>query len=133
MQYWQPWDNPVFKHTMKQSELFKLFFENNLKFNVCIDSDKFQEYTKAIGEYGNFNPKKVNQVLGISARIEKDIIIKIGREYSPVIYIEIFIDKSTNAEELTKKFRQYADKMRCDEFSANNFHDVKIEFRFWWD
>ena len=131
--YFQRPTNPTVKHELTNTELFKLFFENNLMFKVSIDNDQFKPLVKAIGEYNEFNPDRVIRVLLPLIKTDEDIKISIGREFSPVIYLEKYIEKDTNLEEEKQKFDKIGKRLLADEISIDNVQDIKIKVRYWFD
>jgi hypothetical protein len=123
---------------VSKEELFKAFFESNLTFRVEIDKSDLWEYLKQIGEYNQFNPKKVYNNLGFLKN--EDIRIEIGREYSPVIYITSYSKnggltrKSIDGDEkFIKKLEQKARKALADEINTENIKGIKFVTRIWFD
>lgn len=131
--YFQRPTNPIVEHELTNTELFKLFFENNLMFRVSIDRDQFKPLVKTIGKYNEFASDRVIRVLFPLIETDEGIKIEIGREFSPVIYLEKYIERDTNFEKEKQKFDKIGKRLLADEISIDNVQDIKIKVRYWFD
>lgn len=107
-------------------------FENDTHFHQEIKGDLKQhlsEYLGKIGQYNEFNPDKVADTIGKHFSEDK---IKLGREDSPVVYIDKQIGENGDTKDLEKSVNRIGRSMKADGSSVKVVGNV-ARIRFWWD
>jgi hypothetical protein len=99
--------------------------DGNGEFKIlCNDFEDFKKCLKEIGEYNDFNPYVVIKEFEQFPHPDGTRYF-VGREYSPVIYIEL----QTDNELYDQIFSKLAENTKADEY--DNKGDGS--YRFWWD
>lgn len=137
-------------------DVFNAVFPNSLDFRIQLPYSDAIEFIRLIGDYNNFEPGTVIDSLERVDRLiprrsygpgnpnngQRDYHISIGREGSPVIYIERheFSFTSNWLDEPTMKticremeLCGLADESDYTVQELTGFSGRRIEFRFWWD
>lgn len=83
----------------------------------------------SMGQSNEFKPAKVAGTL--EARFGKDTI-KVGRENSPVVYVDKKASDVADVKKLEKEMNRVGRTMKADEVSVVQVGD-KVRIRFWWD
>ncbi len=144
----------------KADSIFDAVWENTFGLRITLEWDIALAFIERIGEYNDFDSKKVLQALQyideIIPRMKygdgnpnnglRDFKISVGREYSPVIYIERFelyrsdFPKNPLTGEMVKRICgimtdvALADESDCEIIDNQDLGMGKsFEFRFWWD
>jgi len=105
-----------------------------LTFDRC-SFHKVGEVVKAIGEYNEFEPEQVSALLhtitiypsNVASQI---IMVTVGREYSPVVYVEV---KQELAEALMKIFRDLKNPPQELSIEKDESPSEYAKVRAWWD
>lgn len=144
------------------NKLFDLSMQHRVEFRPDYSMEKIQEYIKAIGRYNAFEACRVLDMIDKIDSIIPEVYhgennpnngnrlwkIDIGREYSPVIYINIEV-KALGKDRIhpdlqpiiINECKAAARKAAADEISheihemdiGKRYHYKSIELRFWWD
>lgn len=120
---------------MKNSEIVKMGYSDNPKVRVlefrvlCEDLEDFNDCVKAIGEYNDFNSDTVADILEDIFEghdlLPSEIRYSIGREYSPVIYLQVA--SSQLADRICQSLQSNYD-LKFDELNRKG-----NEIRIWFD
>jgi hypothetical protein len=135
--------------------IFDAVFERSLNFRIELPFEQAQAFIGRIDQYNEFNAPRVLEALdridGLIPRKQygpgnpnngqRDYTISIGREGSPVIYLERleFFDKPELDNATMKAICREMELMASADESHYRIRDLscgpgrKIEFRFWWD
>lgn len=148
----------------KAETIFNAVWDNTLDFQVELDWDVAMAFIDLIERYNDFESTKVKHALElIDLSIKRneygpingmpnpnhgrrDIRIKVGRERSPVIYIERYelLRMGTPTHPLTSEKIEYiksvmqevgiADEADCEiqDYTSQGM-GIRYKFRFWWD
>lgn len=146
---------PTTNQTPPADDLFDAVFDQSLNFRIELPFEKAQAFIRRIDRYNEFDASLVLDALeridGLMPRMQygpgnpnnggRDYKISVGREGSPVIYLERWecfdkprLDTATMksiCRELELIARADDSHYHIDEFSL--LPGRKIEFRFWWD
>lgn len=144
-------------HTQTADAMFDAVFERSHQFRIEMPFDQASRFLHRIGQYNEFEAARVLDALErVDALIprkffgegnrnngERAYTLSLGREGSPVLYLELYewgwckgpalsddaIEAICREMELIGK----ADEATCDRqiISCNNGR--KVTFRFWWD
>lgn len=136
--------------------IFDAVFDRSLFFRIELPYDTAIAFVRRIGKYNDF---EAGQVIETLERIDqliprmnggpgnpntgnRDYAISVGREGSPVIYLERF-EYATKAPLADKSMKDICEEMKlwalADEaiFEVEDynpfFNGRKVRFRFWWD
>jgi hypothetical protein len=136
--------------------MFDAVFDQSLNFRIELPYDTAIAFIRRIGTYNNFEAGRVIDALERTDQLiprinhgpgnpnngNRDYKISIGREGSPVIYLERF-EYATKAPLAEKAMKDICEEMKIwaeadeadyevDEFTFRG-PSRKITFRFWWD
>lgn len=142
---------------IRKRDFYKAVFEESLDHKMKLPYEDVLEYVEAIGDYNEFNSYDVKKMLSIIDEIipkayynkdnpnngKRDYDIYIGREGSPVMYIEIMgygytktfddtllvIDRILEIAEHTGK----ADEHDYEVEENPGYNMKKLTIRLWWD
>lgn len=135
--------------------IFDAVFDRSLHFQVELDFDQACRFIRRINQYNDFHWGHVLDALDHIDRLiprrsygpnnpnngQRDYTLKIGREGSPVIYLDRleFFDKEQLSDERIKAICEemeligMADEADASIESAAIPNGRHISFRFWWD
>jgi len=123
---------------MTNTELVKGLMESFIHWKLSFDFCSFprmKEVIAAIGEYNEFEPEQVSDLLQTitvhpSNMAKQIIMVTIGREYSPVVYVEV---KQELAEALVKIFRDLKNPPQELSIEREESPSEYVKVRAWWD
>lgn len=150
------------KELIKEDETFINSFINIFNYSLHFNIDLTLNHEKAgglneqraikivnkIGQYNEFNPRKFNRIItylntyflanygaGNCNNHKKDYTLFLGREGSPVIYIEAYFKSK---DEITATIDELSELVRPDEISTERQFEVWdgkqfARLRLWWD
>lgn len=137
-----------------QKQTYEEIFKNSFRFKYETPLKDVSTFLEAIGDYNEFSPqtaismlRKMDSYLPRYKGNRERYKVSIGRENSPVIYLNIFacgadhddvVGSVKDVEEVLKKIAY--DIGKVDEFSIDyekadgwGMSVTKIEIRMWWD
>lgn len=149
----------------KADTIFDAVWKNALSHTIELEWEEARQYIKRIEQYNEFEWEKVHHALDLidaaMPRMEypkmadgsenpnsgrRNFSIKVGRERSPVIYIELYelpaygnpttpltMDKVDYIKSIMREVA-VADEADCEiqDMRAHGM-GIRYEFRFWWD
>ena len=145
---------PAAHKTLQVDDLFDSVFANSPSFRIELGYEAALGFIQRIDQYNDFHAADVIDALEHVDRVvprkwygirnpnngERDYTISVGREGSPVIYIDRFELPSTRplTDHTMKTICREMELIgRADEadFTVRDFKSGsrRIEFRFWWD
>ena len=141
-------------HIQTANQIFDGVFDQSLDFRVEMPYDAAMHFLRRIGSYNNFQAEKVIEAMRrvdalIPRRIynegnlnngERRYDISVGREGSPVIYLDYFewVDSERLTEADMKAIRGVLERDGMADESSFEIDDHgirtrRVTFRFWWD
>jgi hypothetical protein len=146
--------SPAAHKTHQVDDLFDSVFEKSSQFRIELDYDAAIRFIQQIDRYNDFNAPEVIDALERIDRViprrwygigsphngERGYTISVGREGSPVVYIDRFELPSTrpladhNMKTICREMELIGRSDEAD-FSIDDFRSGsrRIKFRFWWD
>ena len=146
---------PNINQTPPANDIFDAVFEKSLNFRIELPFEEAQEFIRRIDRYNEFDASLVldglQRIDGLLPRMQyspgnpnngrRDYKISVGREGSPVIYLdrwEVFDKPELDSATMKAICREMELIALADEshYHIDQFTRVpgrKIEFRFWWD
>ena len=138
----------------KANEIFDGVYKQSLGFRIKMTYDAAMQFIRRIGTYNNFEAETVIETLAIVDSIiprrfynegnpnngERRYDVSVGREGSPVVYLECFewLDRERLDEPTMKaicgemELHGLADEASY-EIEEHSIQSRSITFRFWWD
>ena len=140
--------SPANIHIDKGNQIYQGVFDQSLDFRIQMNYDTAIQFIRRIGGYNEFDPEIVITALECVDRMiprkfynegnpnngERRYHISVGREGSPVIYLDLYEWDGERLQDAT---------MKCirDEMEVTGLADEadywregsKVSFRFWWD
>ena len=141
-------------HIKKGDQIYDGVFDQSLDFKIEMTYDAAMQFIRRIGTYNNFEAETVIETLAIVDSLiprrfynegnpnngERRYDVSVGREGSPVLYIDYFewLD-SQPLDEATMKaicgemeLHGLADEASY-EIEEHSIRSRTVTFRFWWD
>jgi len=140
---------PPAKHEQVAQQIFNTVFDHSLSFRIELPYETARDFLRQVGTYNAFSAEAVLAALdSIDALIprmrfgegnpnngNRDYRISVGREGSPVIYLERYErDEGEKAGDVRSRLicREMRTTASADEADYWVEGD-KVTFRFWWD
>lgn len=138
-------------------QAFKTIFDHSLHFNIDLElnyekvggikEQKAIEIVESIGGYNNFNIDVFKKLLrylndnftkyygeGNPNNYQKDYTIKLGRESSMVLYIDLNVkDEEQGQKVLARLEKSFNADEITEEYSCGWGNNIHKQYRLWWD
>ncbi len=134
-------------HTQLADKMFDAIFENVLDFRIELSDEAARQFIRRIKAYNNFDADAVLTALDIIDRLiprqnygegnpntgQRDYRLSVGREGSPVIYLDRWQFRDELSED---RMQLICCKMQALALADEADYTVEgrhVQFRFWWD